>query len=433
MTDLHRVLDETTQLIRAGRYLDALVVLEAALLEYPYDGKLLRKLAWTHLHLHDHAKANAVLKRIEPRNGQPTALLTEAPTSLSGPLAEIEYDHDQVSPEEYAALVGRSGEEPVGDGGDRSGECGNRDGYIRAESPLPQEVGDEAILPDFSEALEVGADDASSTDEQANDLVPESSSAFEDVSAALTQDGPPHLESVWSLETDGVSEEISEAVQSLHTDPIERVERRVRATQQARALLASFGYDTRRHVRAFTDIFFRFGWSRCKATVADCIKRGYYPEEIHLAFRIRIEWAGCTEFTEYVYSPWNGERRSYPGAAILGWGLALDIIRAFDGLPTLSEVRIFLDREFDAWSGSPALQEEYKSFPQYLTKCRLDGSGRNLPSREQRHFERAPDVIGFDPEWDDRTGYDPIPNAAGRDLLLALVDRFPLRDNLFER
>lgn len=444
MTDLHRVLEETTQLIRAGRYSDAQVVLEAALPSHPVDGRLLRKLAWTHLHLNDQSKANAILNRLDRRSGHATATRPQLGPSLAPPRprAAIDYDHDQLSPADYLALIERTDESPTGHASHVSAIGGyNTTKELAHSSEADNEVNRRSLseasidMPDSDETVRIEVDEAPVDSEQAGALLPETSSAFEDVSAALTRYEPASLESVWSLEleVDGNSDEINEVVHSLRADPVELVERRVRATQQARELLASHGYDTRRHVREFTDLFFRFGWSKCKATVADYLKRGYSPEEIYLAFRVRMEWAGCAEFTDCVYSTWNGERRCYPGAAILGWGLALSIIRAFDGLPTLSELRMFLDREFGAWSSSPTLQEDYKSFSQYLAKYRLDDSGRNLPPSEQRHFEHSPDTIGFDPEWDDHMGHDPIPNATGRDLLLALVDRCPMRDNLFDR
>jgi hypothetical protein len=62
----------------------------------------------------------------------------------------------------------------------------------------------------------------------------------------------------------------------------------------------------------------------------------------------------------------RGDYSSRLARKILSWNQAFKIVLAFDGTPTVEEIELFLDEQFEFWKAHPTLQREFKSFQDFL-------------------------------------------------------------------
>jgi hypothetical protein len=127
----------------------------------------------------------------------------------------------------------------------------------------------------------------------------------------------------------------------------------------------------------------------------------------------------------------TNERWRAPQSPFPSWTLATALTKAFTGIPSDDEIYALLEREFDRYLASNALQRDYGSFSAYLTDCRLDPTGRHLPASMSSDFDTDWSLTDSDPidRWETCV---PAPKVFGLlGLLEPVIDRLTFPDNLF--
>jgi hypothetical protein len=103
-----------------------------------------------------------------------------------------------------------------------------------------------------------------------------------------------------------------------------KLSRRERAHQIAMDLGFRYRWCERNDIELLADVFETYWWSAAKRSMERELDAGLLPEELRLALEVRRVWENYVEFGE------NFKGYSYP---ILGWPLALEIVRSFNGYP----------------------------------------------------------------------------------------------------
>jgi len=382
--------DTITILFRAKRFQEAREAIEHGLLDTPNDTFLLRRLVLACNHLGDHETADDASSQL--------AEVIESQKADSTPHVAAEYEHDAVSPSEYAELLGAElpsthennyPAEPVASahGHDDSDEAEASPGH----ADVPSDAGDIAETSDTDEPLLSDADALKvDIEESPEQLLAE---AFAEAS------GRQNAVMIFDDQAEGLDAldliEIQEARQATKLTGSARITRRLRARQQAAAMLGRFGYGETTDIDAIAEIFFHFGWNSCRRALEDQLHRGATPSDLAVAHRARLAWSSnpmLNASAAFANDRWRAPQSPFPS-----WALGIALTKAFAGVPSDAEIDALLEREFDRYLGSNALQRDYGSFSAYLCDCRLDSTGRYLPPSMPSDFDSDWSLTDRDP------------------------------------
>jgi hypothetical protein len=136
--------------------------------------------------------------------------------------------------------------------------------------------------------------------------------------------------------------------------------REERARESALKMGAAIGWDTE-EILVLQQIFVTYPWGATKGAVQRQIDFGVTPEELRLAYEIRLNWQRNPEY--------SASFGSYPHC-VLSWPLAVDIVKSFRGYPELEEIETFLWELHMEWYSSARRRRDFLSFRDYL-KARL--------------------------------------------------------------
>lgn len=160
-------------------------------------------------------------------------------------------------------------------------------------------------------------------------------------------------------------------------------------------MLGRLGYSDSSDIDAISEIFFHFGWNSCSRALESQLHVGATPSDLAVAHRARLAWASNPSLN--ASAAFANERWRAPQSPFPSWNLAIAIAKAFAGVPSDDEICALLEREFDRYLASNALQQEFESFAAYLSDCRLDPTGRHLPPSMSSDFDAIWSLTDTDP------------------------------------
>lgn len=121
-----------------------------------------------------------------------------------------------------------------------------------------------------------------------------------------------------------------------------------------------------KHLDFLTDVFFENGWGMARKTIEREIRSGTSFDELILAWDFKEIWKNCDRY-------WIAFNKIGPTAHVteaiyrsMSWVQALRIIRCFNWLPSIEELEVFLDDEFEYWYQHTLMRALYPSFMKYL-------------------------------------------------------------------
>lgn len=138
-----------------------------------------------------------------------------------------------------------------------------------------------------------------------------------------------------------------------------------------------------KHLTFLTDVFYENGWGVARITIEKEIRSGTTFDELMLAWDFKEVWKNCDRY-------WITLSKLGPYAHVteathrhMSWAQALKIIRCFNWLPSIDELEVFLDDEFEYWYQHTVMRKIYPVFMKYLCYYRA----KNTP---YMNFELGP-------------------------------------------
>lgn len=167
-----------------------------------------------------------------------------------------------------------------------------------------------------------------------------------------------------------------------------------RAQQVAVEVIYSTNWSGK-YLAFLTDVFFENGWGAARVTIEKEIRSGTTIDELMLAQDFKEIWKNCDRY-------WITLSKLGPYAQVteathrqMSWAQALRIIRCFNWLPSIEELEVFLEDEFEYWYQHSLIRRVFPVFMKYLCYYRA----KNTPYMD---FELGP----YGPEQSD----DPMDN-----------------------
>ncbi|EPA8650685.1 hypothetical protein ACQ7RL_000090 [Photobacterium damselae] len=121
-----------------------------------------------------------------------------------------------------------------------------------------------------------------------------------------------------------------------------------------------------KHLAFLTDVFYENGWGAAKITIEKEVRSGTTFDELMLAWDFKEVWKNCDRY-------WITLSKLGPYAHVteathrhMSWAQALKIIRCFNWLPSIDELEVFLDDEFEYWYQHTVMRRIYPVFMKYL-------------------------------------------------------------------
>ncbi|TKF12843.1 hypothetical protein FCV66_15295 [Enterovibrio norvegicus] len=138
-----------------------------------------------------------------------------------------------------------------------------------------------------------------------------------------------------------------------------------RAQQVAVEVIYSTNWSGK-HLAFLTDVFFENGWSAARVTMEKEIRSGTTIDELMLARDFKEIWKNCDRY-------WITLSKLGPYAQVteathrhMSWAQALKIIRCFNWLPSIEELEVFLEDEFEYWYQHALMRRVFPVFMKYL-------------------------------------------------------------------
>ncbi|WP_421182177.1 tetratricopeptide repeat protein [Aeromonas enteropelogenes] len=115
-----------------------------------------------------------------------------------------------------------------------------------------------------------------------------------------------------------------------------------------------------------TDVFFESGWGSTRVTLEKEILSGTTIDELKLARDFKEIWKNCDRY--WITMSKLGSINQTTDAAYkqMSWSQALKIIRCFNWLPSIEELEVFLDDEFEYWYQHSLMRRVFPIFMKYL-------------------------------------------------------------------
>lgn len=155
-----------------------------------------------------------------------------------------------------------------------------------------------------------------------------------------------------------------------------------RAQQVAVEVIYSTNWSGK-HLAFLTDVFYENGWGAARTTIEKEIRSGTTIDELMLAWDFKEVWKNCDRY-------WITFSKLGPFAHVteathrhMSWSQALKIIRCFNWLPSIDELEVFLEDEFEYWYQHTVMRRIYPVFMKYLCYYRA----KNTP---YMNFELEP-------------------------------------------
>ncbi|MCD9506159.1 hypothetical protein [Photobacterium phosphoreum] len=156
--------------------------------------------------------------------------------------------------------------------------------------------------------------------------------------------------------------------------------------ERARQVAVEVIYSTNwsgKHLTFLTDIFFENGWGAVRVTMEKEIQIGTTIDELMLARDFKEIWKNCDRY-------WITLSKLSPTAHVteatyknMSWAQALKIIRCYNWLPSIDELEVFVEEEFEYWYQHALMRRVYPVFMKYLCYYRA----KNTPYMD---FELKP-------------------------------------------
>jgi hypothetical protein len=138
-----------------------------------------------------------------------------------------------------------------------------------------------------------------------------------------------------------------------------------RAQQVAVEVIYSTNWSGK-HLTFLTDVFFESGWGAARITMEKEILSGTTIDELILARDFKEIWKNCDRY-------WITLSKLGPTAHVteathrqMSWVQALKIIRCFNWLPSIEELEVFLEDEFEYWYQHALMRRIFPVFMKYF-------------------------------------------------------------------
>lgn len=160
-------------------------------------------------------------------------------------------------------------------------------------------------------------------------------------------------------------EEIQENIDDVNDEYRSKLTRWERAQQVAVEVIYSTNWSGK-HLPFLTDVFFESGWGAVRITMEKEILNGTTIDELILARDFKEIWKNCDRY-------WITLSKLGPFAHVteathrqMSWVQALRIIRCFNWLPSIEELEVFLEDEFEYWYQHTLMRRIFPVFMKYL-------------------------------------------------------------------
>ncbi|EMV9315959.1 tetratricopeptide repeat protein [Vibrio vulnificus] len=157
-----------------------------------------------------------------------------------------------------------------------------------------------------------------------------------------------------------------------------------------------------KHLAFLTDVFFESGWGAARVTIEKEILSGTTIDELMLAREFKELWKNCDRYWITLSKLGPSNHVTEATHKQMSWAQALKIIRCFNWLPSIEELEVFLDDEFEYWYQNALMRRVFPIFMKYLCYYRA----RNNPYMD---FELGPyqQELSDDPmDHDDLINYN---------------------------
>lgn len=126
-----------------------------------------------------------------------------------------------------------------------------------------------------------------------------------------------------------------------------------------------------------TEIFFENGWGAARVVIEKEIINGTTIDELILAREFKDIWKNCDRYWITMYKLGSLNQITDATHKQMSWSQALKIIRCFNWTPSIEELEVFLDDEFEYWYQHSIMRKAFPVFMKYLcyyraTKDTLD-------------------------------------------------------------
>ncbi len=171
-------------------------------------------------------------------------------------------------------------------------------------------------------------------------------------------------DSGWTADFDPDLEDFlvdSEQIDKEDIEPTSKLTREIKARQIAAEVIDRHDWPIK-SLPLLSEIFTHSGYGATRVALERLMSQGLTLEELILATHIKALWSNSPAYWICFSSSGDG----YDTQFLLSWPAALSILNAFTSLPSLEEVEVFLDEQFEYWTSNHSLRRSFKSFRMYI-------------------------------------------------------------------